>query len=552
MSLNHVFQSLKRGHQEFRLQPMWKRQRRLLLHSSSSALGNLKFLLFFCAFLAELRISCASQVANVFFEDADTKPTVRLNHSEHFREEPQGDAQVRRLSSGLASVTSISFTDTDSAAFEVGGTVSWVAPADLTNIVQYHVRLNWDLSDTVVKTQLFHAALPLPCLCVLDPTTSWLFGAVEKRSDDGPDLATYPADQYPAQWLFVLTAGASPSGEMAAGDPIQTVSEAAHMRLIDLQSTELPTSIQLETLTFTDQTDPGKSGTHVQGILDWTTTGPDYPQVYEDWALADEFEVYLAESSSLTGTLSTSLGTVTIGTASGVTTWQLTIPETLLSGANALVVKAKNSVGQAPLSGAQSEVYLLPTTTSTSVTSTTTVLYSLAGTQVTFSDSDPNAGVIAGSIGWQTPLSTSEITAYAIYMSYDSAGSQKQLITDAVVPPATSHSISGLTRETGDPTFPANWIIVYPMVQGTLAPVSVAAYVELYDDSGTVPPAPAFSSVDFTDEDAQGGYASGTVRWVLDGNTLHAAKQTRNNCTNRLDIAVRSLQVQQVGTRRQH
>eukprot|EP00435_Cladocopium_sp_Y103_P005423 s4392_g1.t2 len=339
---------------------------------------------------------------------------------------------------------------------------------------------------------------------------------------------------------------------MAAGDPIQTVSEAAHMRLIDLQSTELPTSIQLETLTFTDQTDPGKSGTHVQGILDWTTTGPDYPQVYEDWALADEFEVYLAESSSLTGTLSTSLGTVTIGTASGVTTWQLTIPETLLSGANALVVKAKNSVGQAPLSGAQSEVYLLPTTTSTSVTSTTTVLYSLAGTQVTFSDSDPNAGVIAGSIGWQTPLSTSEITAYAIYMSYDSAGSQKQLITDAVVPPATSHSISGLTRETGDPTFPANWIIVYPMVQGTLAPVSVAAYVELYDDSGTVPPAPAFSSVDFTDEDAQGGYASGTVRWVLDGNTLHAAKQTRNNCTNRLDIAVRSLQVQQVGTRRQH
>ena len=37
-----------------------------------------------------------------------------------------------------------------------------VAPADLTGIVQYHVRLNWDLSDTVVKTQLFDATLPLP------------------------------------------------------------------------------------------------------------------------------------------------------------------------------------------------------------------------------------------------------------------------------------------------------------------------------------------------------------------------------------------------------
>jgi hypothetical protein len=128
----------------------------------------------------------------------------------------------RRLSSGLASVTSISFTDTDSRAFYLGGTVSWaswqqltaacdsrdtavckvamskpccslylqisrpvfvlqcnarcmscqtckgheiiheVAPADLTGIVQYHVRLNWDLSDTVVKTQLIDATLPMP------------------------------------------------------------------------------------------------------------------------------------------------------------------------------------------------------------------------------------------------------------------------------------------------------------------------------------------------------------------------------------------------------
>ena len=38
-----------------------------------------------------------------------------------------------------------------------------VAPADLTGIVQYHVRLNWDLSDTSVKTQLFDTANPAPC-----------------------------------------------------------------------------------------------------------------------------------------------------------------------------------------------------------------------------------------------------------------------------------------------------------------------------------------------------------------------------------------------------
>ena len=38
----------------------------------------------------------------------------------------------RRLSSGLASVTSISFTDTDTRAFYLGGTVSWASWQQLT------------------------------------------------------------------------------------------------------------------------------------------------------------------------------------------------------------------------------------------------------------------------------------------------------------------------------------------------------------------------------------------------------------------------------------
>lgn len=210
-----------------------------------------RILLFLCSFPASLRINCGAQEATVFFEDSRASPThVPLNHSEHFGEAQPGDVYMRRLSSGLAAVTSLSFTDTDTRVFFVGGTVSWVAPADLTGIVQYHVRLNWDLSDTSVKTQLFDTANPAPCMCVLDPTTNWLFGPSETRSDDSLDLATYPADQYPAQWLFVLSAGASPAGQLAAGDPIQTVSEATHMRLIDVQSTNLPTSLQLETLNF--------------------------------------------------------------------------------------------------------------------------------------------------------------------------------------------------------------------------------------------------------------------------------------------------------------
>ena len=275
----------------------------------------------------------------------------------------------RRLSSGLASVTNVQFTDTDPTFLDLGGTVTWEEPTDMTGIHQYHVRMAWDLSDTAVKELVWS------CMRVASPSNSCSLRGIEpfwgwdtSRQEDSGDLATYPASEYPMNWLLVVSTGAG--GYLALGDPIQTVDEAAKLRLVDNQTTNLPTSLALDSLTFVDQTSVDKVGSSIQGILQWTTRGPDFPYVSEDWALADSFEVFLTDAGSLSTTLTRSLGTVSIGSSVGVNSFSLTIPETALSGADTLVVKASNSVGQAPLSAGQSEVYCLVCTTTTTTTAT--------------------------------------------------------------------------------------------------------------------------------------------------------------------------------------
>jgi len=292
----------------------------------------------------------------------------------------------RRLSSGLASVTNVQYTDTKDTYFHVGGAVTWDEPTDMTGIHQYHVRLAWDLSDTVVKKNIWSADTLDGCACVVSPqNTFWLSSTLTipsgySRQADSGDLPTYPSSEYKMNWLLVLSAG-------AGGDPIQTVEEAAKLRLVDNQTgssgiPELPTSLALDSLTFVDQTSVDKVGSSIQGILQWTTRGPDFPYVSEDWAIADSFEVFLTDAASLSTTLTRSLGTVSIGTSVGVNSFSLTIPETALSGADTLVVKASNSVGQAPLSAGQSEVYsLVSTATTTTATSSSSTASASTSTQ---------------------------------------------------------------------------------------------------------------------------------------------------------------------------
>ena len=288
----------------------------------------------------------------------------------------------RKLSSGLASVTNVQYTDTKDTYFHLGGAVTWDEPTDMTGIHQYHVQLAWDLSDTAVKKNIWPADTWDECQCVVSPETTFWLSSLQhlpsglERFVDWADLATYPSSEYPMNWLLVLSAG-------AGGDPIQTVDEAAKLRLVDNQTgssgiPELPTSLALDSLTFVDQTSVDKVGSFIQGILHWTTRGPDFPYVSEDWAIADSFEVFLTDAASLSTTLTRSLGTVSIGTSVGVNSFSLTIPETALSGADTLVVKASNSVGQAPLSAGQSEVYSLSTTSTTQTTTSQTTSQPLA------------------------------------------------------------------------------------------------------------------------------------------------------------------------------
>ena len=282
----------------------------------------------------------------------------------------------RKLSSGLASVTNVQYTDTDPTFLDLGGTVTWEEPTDTTGIDAYRVQLAWDLSNTVVKVRIFPKDRSFfSCTCVESPATTFaLSGRLGDtwREEDSEDLATYPSSEYPMNWLLVLSSGAS----------TQTVDEAAKLRLVDNQTTNLPTSLALDSLTFVDQTSVDKVGSSIEGILQWTTRGPDFPYVSEDWAIADSFEVFLTDAASFSTNLTRSLGTVSIGSSVGVNSFSLTIPETTLSGADTLVVKASNSVGQAPLSAGQSEVYsLVSTATTTTATSSSSTASASTSTQ---------------------------------------------------------------------------------------------------------------------------------------------------------------------------
>lgn len=492
---------------------MFARRRRALPKPVSSVQENLRSRLVIYTFLAVFRLSCAGQVVNVV-ENADGIDPVNI-HSNLTRFGLEQGEPVRRLTSGLASVTNVASTDTDTRDLRLGGYVTWDLPTDMTGISQFMVRLSWDIAGTSLKTKIYEATNWDICSCVTSSSTQWYLGAsnqgVSRQDDSGTDITTYPVADYPHSWIFVYSAGTDAS-------PIQTEAEAAKLLAVDVQTDRVPNSIQLETLTLEDQTSSANFGTHVAGIVRWTTTGPDYPQVGEDWAIVSSFEVFLAEAANVGATLTRSLGTVALGRTTGQTDWSLTFAETELLGTNALVVKAVNSVGQAALSAGQSEVYELPTTTSTSVTSTSTVLHNMVGSTVTFSDTDSTGGSIAGTITWEQPLSLTDLT-YAIYMAYDNSGSYGKKLADGIAGSSTSYTISpAITRETSDGSYPANWIIIYPELQGTMQGISVAASLELYDDSGAIPPAPAFNSVDFSDEDSRGGYISGTIRWDFSGN----------------------------------
>ncbi|CAJ1428485.1 unnamed protein product [Effrenium voratum] len=400
-------------------------------------------------------------------------------------------------------VSNAVFNDENDEFGRMSGYVSWDEPANAVadNIIEYRVRLAFDVAATLeqiwYEPNSFTTYVPVG-------TTRWDLIPGTGRKFSGRSF-----EEWPGNWLIVYTV------KDVVGE--QAVEYAAKIRLWDNQTTNVADTIYVNDLAFTDTTPVESAGVSVSGTLSWTVTGPEMPGPGEDWTIVDGFDIYLSEGISISAT-ERYLGSVDVGTNS------FTIPLTTLSGADTFLVYSKNHVGKAPYASVIQfgDHGGLETTSTTTATSTTTKpVTSMADKQVVFSDTNSVANQLEGVITWEPPDQTSGISWYEVYLSYDQEGSYKTLVQNANIGSAytsvgtnTLTLLSPTTRETSDSSFPANWISVYPSFSGTLASHFDSAHIRLYDDSGAVPPQPALTSLEFTDEDAQGGVVSGTVRWA--------------------------------------
>eukprot|EP00439_Symbiodinium_sp_Y106_P032630 s845_g3.t3 len=396
-------------------------------------------------------------------------------------------------------VGNVQFTDTIDTYFFIGGVLTWEEPADTSGITEYRVRLVFDVAAS--REQLVYE--PDLGFATAVPVGTTRFKILD---DTARRFACCDPSNYPAAWLIVY---------IVKGSIQQEAMYAGHALIRDNQTTHVADSIYVQELQIVDTTPVEQINITLTGELYWNTSGPEYPNVGEDWSLIDQWDIYLAQGSTLASS-ERYVASVPLGTKSYIFTAQ-----PLNQGDDTIIVYASNAVGKAPFGSVVQfgQFGGLQTTSTTTYSSTSTKpLTSMSGLTVTFTDTDTNAGALLGTITWDPPADPSALTSYDIYMSSDQQGSNQQIL--GLVPSNTnSYTISSPATRTTGTAFPANWLLVYPSIGGTISTYIDAASLPLYDNSGAVPDQPSFATVTFTDEDAAGNFASGTVRWTLASNT---------------------------------
>ncbi|CAE7939245.1 unnamed protein product, partial [Symbiodinium sp. KB8] len=399
-------------------------------------------------------------------------------------------------------VGNLQFTDTIDTYFFIGGVLTWEEPADTTGITEYRVRLVFDVAASREQI-VYEPDLGFATAVPVGTTRFKILDNTARR------FACCDPSSYPAAWLIVY---------IVKGSIQQEAIYAGHALIRDNQTTHVADSIYVQELQIVDTTPEAQINVTLTGELYWNTSGPEYPNVGEDWSLIDQWDIYLAQA---TAHGSNNTGNRYIASVPLTAKSYIFTAEPLNQGDDTIIVYASNAVGKAPFGSVVQfgQFGGLQTTSTTTYSSTSTKpLTSMSGLTVTFTDTDTNAGTLLGTITWDPPTDPSLLTSYDIYMSSDQQGSNQQQL--AVVPSNTnSYTISAPATRTTGTAFPANWLLVYPSIGGTISTYIDAASLPLYDNSGAVPGQPSFDTVTFTDEDPAGNFASGTVRWTLAATT---------------------------------
>jgi hypothetical protein len=411
------------------------------------------------------------------------------------------------------------FDDTDPRHVFIGGSIFWVPPIDVSNITHYAVyiaaadlkSLHWSSPDMRRHAQLVDAT-PTPNSMWIPVGTNQLTLVQDTlRHTAGGEMSFY---------IFV-----APFNEDSGPEPSHPSSKVQWGRgpLYD-NHPDVPAATNFISFTFQD-TDVG--GDTVGGTIEWVTA-PD-----TDFGYITHYSLYFAPNASVLpspgpdGRIATDL----IESMGSHGTWidhvpwgtnQVVLPPgTDATGMYWILIFTRNPNGFNESSTALEIAHY-----STSVTTTTTYPPHWVW-NLTFTDTDVRAGIIAGVIRWSNPRFMTNITRYVVFMAADERNLRNVVLQDINEsnPLYDNYLVVGYGAEPMlhlNTTLrhvanrePGIWLFVVAYHGDDPAPFIRAGRLPLYDDHGQVPDPLQFITFTFTDTDPGTWVVGGIVQWEI-------------------------------------
>lgn len=307
---------------------------------------------------------------------------------------------------------------------------------------------------------------------------------------------------FPANWLIVYARLKS-----GYADDSKVVESMGQTPLYD-ESKSKPSKVELDGLSFVDT---ALGPTTVGGTIEWR------PVLQEDYTLIVNFMVYIAETAD--GQNRVFVAEMPRGTNQFIVT-----PDMEAAGMQYVLVYGQNQHGEAD------DAIVATITSSFSISTSTTEEDAAAASQqaesdaggvreVSFTDTNAEAGVIGGKVVWEPPVDQADIQGYQVFIAFDEQGTHGAQLWDqeweSEVPVGVNfmNVLEGTRRMTLEIGFPANWVLVFIMKSDGLQPVSNAGKTTLYDEALIPAPFISLTGPVFEDIDHNSGTIGGVFSW---------------------------------------
>jgi WD40 repeat protein len=447
----------------------------------------------------------------------------------------QTTPQSLELNDTVAFVSSLSFTDKDVDVFELGGTVNWVAPSDISQVTRYVVYLAVGDYLGANRTQIggdvdiINTSISIPINTALRHYTHVLVTTKSSLAESTTPVSTAISDTAAmvSNISFIdLDLDKSELGGTVMFNPPEDLSEVSgfvvYFAYIETTTTtttttmELPVNLTNVTNETFEEMDPT-----IAGLLDPNATNVTN-ETFED-SETTQTTTMLGNTSNDTNVSDSSDG------GRRLSVWadsvQMQVGGDLPVGTNEINVPPQTSVGQY----SHFLVYTKSTLAEASTPDTKSISDTVATVSgVEFTDKDLDKAELGGTIVWDPPEDTAQVNNYVVYLAEGPAGEGRVILIDGTVPANQTEVFIPVG------TAKKNFTHVLVYTKSTLVEQSTPLAADINDTDAMV------SSVLFTDKDLDPNQIGGTVTWVAPGDYQHVTQylvylaKTGSDVTGRL------------------